>query len=423
MTTPTPSHRRGHRRAHLGLCALALLSACRGAVEQRPSVAELLAHAAYGEAYREAARLVEEQPGDPQRESDLERARVAYWLDEGRRLALEGDAEAALVIFDELAAQGAAPAAVEQWQAKCRRMISEERRLAGWELELAGDFDAAARLYREAVEYQPDDAFAAAGLERIEMLAAWRREQRNAYYNSGTRDLRNFALPEARRSFEAALKFLPGDEDAARRVTEVRRVQADERVRLGEQLAAEGHFHASLGEYRQAAELVPDLPGIDERIAAAELEVSVADGLSRAERALLAGEADAAIAILEEELARTAAQGLAVQTALDAARERRLEQKYETALALERDFDFPAAVAAYDALAEEAGGFYKDVLARRGTLASYMQIAPELYAEYEAAGDDAGRLSALRKIALFWPTYLDVPERLEELEQRVGAAR
>ena len=48
-----------------------------------------------------------------------------------------------------------------------------------------------------------------------------------------------------------------------------------------------------------------------------------------------------------------------------------------------------------------------------------MTLAEELYAEYEAAEDDDARLDALRKIELFWPTYLDVPERIAQLEDAI----
>jgi tetratricopeptide (TPR) repeat protein len=420
MTSPHHAPTLSQRLAPFGLVALALLGACRSSGgEQRSTVAELLEHQAWDEAYREAVLRAEEAPDDERAAADLERARVAYCIDHGRQLALHGEVEDALALFEELERQGAAPDQVAQWLTKCRRMLSEERRVDGWELELQGDFDGASTRYREAVAYWPQDEFAKSGLERIDMLAAWRRDQRKSYYDSGTRELRNFQLPEARRSFEAALKFAPEDPDAARRVAEVRQTQAEERLALAVQLGEEGRFHAAATELRIAKELVPSFPNIDALIAIAELEISVSDTLGDAERLVRRGSTDEAIALIEAQLARTRLQTATVTAALLEARERRLEERYEAALALERDFDFPAAVAAYDALIEAAGGFYNDALARRDTLSSYIGLAAELYAEYEAAGDDAGRLAALRKLDLFWPTYRDVWERLIELRAKV----
>jgi tetratricopeptide (TPR) repeat protein len=419
MTSPHHAPSFSQRLAPFGLAALALLGACRAGGEKRSTVDELLEHQAWGEAYREAVLRAEEAPNDERAAADLERARVAYCIDHGRQLALGGDVEEALELFEELERQGAASEQVAQWLSKCRRMLSDERRVEGWELELQGDFEGAAVLYREAVAYWPEDDFAKAGLERIEMLAAWRRDQRKSYYDNGTRELRNFQLPEARRSFEAALKFVPEDADAARRVSEVRSVQAEERLALALQLGEQGYFHAAATELRIARDLVPGLANVDALIAIAELEIAVSDALGEAERLSRRGSTDEAIALIEAQLARTRLQSANVTAALLKARERRLEERYEAALALERDFDFPAAVAAYDVLIEAAGGFYRDALARRDTLTSYIGLAAELYAEYEAATDDEGRLAALRKLDLFWPTYRDVWEQLTRLRAKL----
>jgi pentatricopeptide repeat protein len=423
MTSPHHVSARRPRLAPLGLVALALLGACRAGGEERETVDELLDRQAWGEAYREAALRADEAPGDERAAAELERARVAYCMAQGRELALSGEVEEALALFEELERQGVAPSAVAQWLTKCRRMLSEERRIEGWELELQGDFSLAAERYRAAVAYWPEDEFARAGLERIEMLAAWRREQRADYYHSGTRELRNFQLPEARRSFEAALKFVPEDPDAARRVAEVRSVQAEERLTLAVQLGEQGFFHAAATELRIAKDLVPDLANIDALLAIAELEISVSDALGDAERLVRRGSTDEAIALIEAQLARTMLQTGTVTESLLQAREQRLEERYEAALTFEREFEFPEAVAAYDELVEIAGGFYADALTRRDTLSTYIDLAAELYAEYEAAGDDEARMSALRKLDLFWPTYRDAAERLAELRATAAQPR
>lgn len=407
----------------VGALALApvLLGGCRAADQKDDSVESLFREQRYEQAYALAFERAAAAPDDDEAARLVERARIAYWMDEGRELVLAGDVQAGLDIFQSLAADGASPRAVQPWIDKCRRMLAEKRRSEAWTQELDGDFDGAARLYREAVDLWPEDEFARDGLERIEMLAAWRKERGADYYNSGIRDLRDLRMAEALRSFRAAVDFLAEDPAAVARAKEVLRMQAEERVQLADGLIEDGLFHAAAAELRHARILLDDLPGIDERIEAIEREVDVRERIGESARMLLREEADEAIALLEELLATTELQTEQVEEALAEARNARLDGLYERALELERDFHFADAIDAYDHLLDEAGDFHKDAISRRRTLASYIELAEELYGEYEAAQDDDARLDALRKIELFWPTYRDVPERIAELDDDEGS--
>lgn len=393
-----------------------LATGCRTATDRDRSVEELFGQQRYAAAYQLAAERAEAAPDDAEAADLLERARVAYWMDEGRALVLAGDPGAGREIFFALRDDGVTDRVIGPWIDKCNRMLAERRRGEAWSAELLGNFDDATELYREAVELWPADDFARDGLERIELLAQWRAEQGSDYYNNGIRDLRNLRMAEALRSFRAAADYLSEDPDAVRRADEVLTMQANERVQLADGLLAEGLFHAAAAELRHAQILLDTLPGIDDRIAAAEREVDVLEGLGESDRLLRRADADGAITLLEGLLETTQFQGEAVEAALVLAREARLDGFYQVALDLERDFHFDEAIDAYDVLLEEAGGFHKDAIQRQRTLRNYVDLAEELYGEYEDATDDDARLSALRKIELFWPTYRDVPARLAELE-------
>ena len=390
---------------------------CRAVDDEDRSVQELFGDQRYAAAYQLASERAEAAPDDAEAAALRERARVAYWIDEGRARVLAGDPAGGREVFDALAADGVAPGVVGPWIDKCNRMLAERRRGEAWEAELQGNFGEAARLYREAVDLWPADEFARDGLERIELLAQWRSEQGADYYNSGIRDLRNLRMAEALRSFRAAVDYLAEDPAAARRAEEVLTMQAQERVQLADALMDDGLYHAAAAELRHARILLGDLEGIDARIEAAEREVEVLEGLGESGRLLRRDEAEAAIELLEGLLARTERQTASVEAALAGAREARLDGFYERALELERDFHFEEAIDAYAKVLEESDGFFKDAISRRRTLESYVSLAAELYAEYEDASDDDARLDALRKIELFWPTYRDLPARIAELEE------
>ncbi|QDU85569.1 hypothetical protein Pla163_27010 [Planctomycetes bacterium Pla163] len=399
-----------------GLFALGLLGGCRATPDTDRTVEELFGRGEYRAAYHLAAQRSEESPDDAEAAALTERARVAYWLDRGRELVFADRLLEAKEIFTALESDGAAPELVEAWLDKCNRMLAVTRRSEAWTAELDGDYDGAAELYREAVALWPRDEFAADGLERIEMLAAWRNARGREYYNNGIRDLRNRRMAESLRSFRAAVDLLAQDPSALQRAEEVLTMQAEERIQLADQLLDEGLYHAAAAEYRYAKILLDDLDGVDAKIASADLEVEVLDGLGAADRMLRHGQPDESIALLEDLAERTVLQGAKVGVALDAAREARLESLYETALELERDFHFEEAIDAYAYVISEAGGFYKDAISRKRTLGSYVDLATELYAEFADASDDEARLDALHKIELFWPTYRDVPARVAELE-------
>lgn len=420
MPAPGPLRRPGSspRLLVTGLLALGLgfVSGCRATPETDRTVEMLFGRGEYRAAYQLAAQRSEDAPDDAVAVDLTERARVAYWIDQGRALVFADQLMEAKDIFVALEADGAAPEVVGAWLGKTNRMLAVKRRSQAWAAELDGDYDGAAELYREAVSLWPTDEFAADGLERIETLAAWRADRGHEYYNSGIRDLRNRRMAESLRSFRAAADYLAQDPEAVRRAQEVLSMQAEERGQLADQLLDEGLFHAAAAEYRHAKILLDGLAGIDDKIARADLEVEVLDELGEADRLLRHGQPDDAIALLEELTERTVLQAAQVGVALDAAREARLESLYETALELERDFHFEEAIEAYAYVLAEAGGFYKDAISRKRTLGSYVDLALELYAEYSDAGDNEERLDALHKIELFWPTYRDVPARVAELE-------
>ena len=93
----------------------------------------------------------------------------------------------------------------------------------------------------------------------------------------------------------------------------------------------------------------------------------------------------------------------------------RLSEVYQEALDLEHDQLYVEAVAAYGRILEEVE-YFKDTRARQSTLQGYIEMAAAYYQQSREATDPEKRMECLRAIQGFWPDYMDVRERLAELE-------
>jgi hypothetical protein len=131
---------------------------------------------------------------------------------------------------------------------------------------------------------------------------------------------------------------------------------------------------------------------------------------------VLRGEFERAEELLTEGQALSDRQSERFEAARIDIAEERLGRAYQTALNLEKDFLFPQAIEAYQAILDDVQ-YYRDVLTRQGTLEEYVQRARELYAESRAV-QGAERLELLRQIEIFWPDYQGIGEEIERLSRR-----
>jgi hypothetical protein len=131
---------------------------------------------------------------------------------------------------------------------------------------------------------------------------------------------------------------------------------------------------------------------------------------------ILRGEFERAEELLDEGEALSDRQRDRFEAARIDIAEERLNRAYQTALNFEKDFLFPQAIEAYQAILDEVQ-YYRDVLTRQETLVEYVQRAEELYAESRSV-PDAERLELLRQIEVFWPDYRGIGEEIESLSKR-----
>jgi hypothetical protein len=408
----------------LALLAALLAPGCetpgdrRGKVEQpERDVAYLVRRGMFLEAVYEAEELYRKNPDDPEAEEAYRLASTAWLLEQGRRELFADNDQAALELF--LRAQEIAPEQelVQDWidNASNQLAITWHDRGIAW--QMGDELEKARDCYEKALEYRPDFPRAQASLYRILLQMNYREGMSLEYYDDGVRAYHDLMLDEAAQFFGYSKKYDPGNERALERREVTRTELARQRVYIAYRHEAEGRFAAARNEFRMALLLDDDLPEALEGFERMSKEAEAADHVREAERKILRGEYLAAEAAIAKGRALTQVQDEALDLMLQGIAEARLEDKYQDARTLESDQQFVAAVAAYDELLEQAP-YFRDAIARRDTLQSYIEHADELYAQAMEAGSEDERLRILRRIDVFWPDYRDVRELLQAADGR-----
>jgi tetratricopeptide (TPR) repeat protein len=396
---------------------LGLAAACSSTrdTEGDDSVPWLVRHGRYQEAVELAAERAERDPDDPETVEDHRLASAAWHMDRGRRLAFEGRNEEALVAFAEAKAIAPEQVVIDVWIGAARERLADTWLERGLERHNAEDLEGAVECYEKALALVPDHDPTRETLARALLQQNFRRGMGEEYYDDGVRALDRYFLHEAHSLFTYVLKYEPKNDRAHERGDQTQELLAAERATMAAELEERGDYAASRNEFRLALLLAPQLEAAQEGLERMQREEKAAELLRECDRLALQGrfeEAEQRLAQASELSERQTEEIEAHRTDLHQAR---LERLYEDARTLESDWRYEEAVAAYGKLLEREP-FFRDAIARRDTLQSYVEQAAELYAKYEAAASDEERLTYLRQIAVFWPEYRDVKLRLSQLE-------
>lgn len=401
------------------LALLALSAACAGTGEaraERGSVPWLVAHGRYKEAVELAAERRERRPQDERALEEHRLASTAWLLERGRRLYFEGRDEEALEVFREAQAIAPASSPTEDWIGATLDKLAARWFEVGLELHVELRLDEAVEAYERALSYRPGHRQTREALARVLVQQNYRAGMGTEYYDEGIVALDRYFLHEANARFAYALKYQPRNERAERRGEQTQGLLASQRAALAEGLEEAGVFAAARNEYRLALLLEPQLEVARRGLERMQREERVAERLREAERLLLRGRFDEAEAEIAAARSSTERQAEACEAMQLEVQEARLAVLYDEARTLESDWRYAEAVEAYDRLLE-AAPFYRDAIARRDTLDSYVREAEAIYARYEATQSDAERRDLLLQIAVFWPEYRDVSLRLAELSR------
>jgi len=396
---------------------LFLLPACAGsgAAEDEDSVAWLVRHGRFDEAVERAASERERRPEDAQAIEDHRMASTAWLLERGRRLYFAGRYEEALEVFHQARQTAPEHEVVQGWIDTTLDRLADQCLERGLEQHNRDDVEGAIASYERALSYRPQHALVRESLARALLQQNFRQGMGKEYYDDGVRALDRYFLHEARSLFSYVLKYEPKNERASQRGDQTQELLAVERATVAAELEDKREFSAARNEYRLALLLDPDLEQARRGLENMTREERVAELLRESERLFLKQRFDEATQRLDEAQRSTDRQGPEIEARRAELHQAQLEGLYQDARTLESDWRYEEAVAAYARLLEREP-FFRDAIARKDTLESYVIQAEELYQRYEAAADDEQRLGLLRQIAVFWPEYRDVRRRLTELE-------
>ena len=397
------------------LLPLLLLAACQSGArrDDLATVNDMVTHGRFDEAVRYADDLVQEFPDD-QGARDLHRmASVAWRLEAARQLTFSDRDEEAIEMLLEAKRSAPDSETVQAWLDKTYRKLATRYLDGALELHAEDKLEAAIESYGRALEYSPGNLSALNGMAQAVIQINYRKGLSEEYYKDGLRALSDYWLRQARSRFDYSNKYAMGDERADKRREQVNRLIADERVVVASSLEAEGRFGAARNEYKLALALNPEQPAALEGLERTAIEAEAADKLRDAKMAILRKDYGRAGALIDEGLELTQEQQDLFEGARVDIEEARLSEMYQEAIDLEKDYQYPEAVAAYDRIIDRAQ-YYRDVLTRRSTLSEYVRRAEELYAASEALQGDERR-DLLEQIEIFWPEYRDVADQLSRL--------
>jgi len=418
-----PSRLRPFRPLPALLLAGALLApGCASTAEGDTALARIedaAQHGRFEEAVRLADQLRAERPEDERAAEAHRLATVGLYLDRGREATFADEDLEALAWFRDALEIAPENLLIGEWIRKTRNKIATGWMRAAQEHYASEEFEEALEAYHRALEYNPDDQGALEGLGQLTILVNYRNGLGVQYYNDGVRALSGYWLQQAKRGFTATRKYLPENDRAERRITEVDTLLAGQRVVVADGLEAGGFYAGALNEYRLA--LVLD-PGSEEAKAGIERltdEAAAAQFLREARMKIHRGEFDRAIELLDEGEELTEVQKELFRATREEISDARLQRLYDAALNHEHDQRYEEAIQGYAHLLGEVD-FFKDARARMETLESYVAEAAGYYEEASNETDPAQKLLSLRAIEGFWPEYRDIRLQIKTLEKKLG---
>lgn len=407
-----------------GILLLGLVASCQS-TEQAPRskdpVADLILHGKYAEAVTLAKRDVDEHPGKERYETRWRQATIAYLMEQGRRATFEDLDDEALAYFEQAREIDPQDLTVRSWIEKTREKLSERWLERALQLHSEGNLEAAVGAYELALVHTPGHVAAVRGMMEATLQINYRAGLAEDYYNQGVRTLHDYALERSRRSFAIVNKYQDETlERVDKRRGQVERYLADERAAVAMSLEMKGLFDAARNEYRLCLSLDANHADAQAGFERMDRESKAATMLRDARLKVLRSDFEGAKRLVAKgielsELQDEEFEGVLVD--VDAAR---VERLYQDALNLEKDYKYRRAIESYQALIDEFE-YYRDALARKGTLEDYIKKAPRYYAEAEAESDPEIKLRLFKASRDMWPEYKDVEDRIAELERQLGS--
>jgi tetratricopeptide (TPR) repeat protein len=406
-----------------GLFAASLLAACQSTEtvpRSEDAVANLILHGQYVEAVELAKKEYDANPNKPRTEERYRQASIAFLMEQGRRATFEDEDDAALVFFEQARELDPQEPMIRAWIDKTHEKLSERWLERALQLHAKGQLKAAVEAYEIALQHTPGHAGAVRGMSEATLQINYRAGLALDYYNQGVRTFHDYWLERSRRSFAVVNKYV--DEPPSRvnkRRGQVETYLADERAAVALSLEERGLYDAARNEYRLCLALDPDHKNAKAGFERMDRESEAATLLRDARMQVLRGEFDQARELVAKGIEVSDLQDEQFKGVLVDIDSARVERMYQAALDLEKDYKYFRAIAMYKALIDEFE-YYKDALARKGTLEDYIEKAPRYYAEAEAEPDLEIKLRLFKASRDMWPEYKDVEDRIVDLERQLA---
>jgi len=344
---------------------------------------------------------------------------VILVLESGRRTLFAGDALSALREFEQAHRLAPEDETVQAWITKVRSQLAEEWLDVAQNLLSISEFEDSAAAFEKVLEYDPGHPTASEGLYRIIVRLQYREGLGLRYYRDALDDLRNERLFPASRHIDLTRTYYPDHPRAGEREDEIRQRLAEERMARAQELERMASFHAARYEYRLVLLLAPESVEASEGMNRMDREVRALDALGEADMHIRRGDLKEARVRLEQARLATELQKDAVSLLEAQIEDVHQRAMYNAAISLYKDQLFLQAVEAFDLLLAETE-YYEDAISRRDTLMEFIRDAEELYAKAEQTEDPSEQLDFFRQIAIVWPEYRDIRERMKALEAEVG---
>lgn len=404
------------------LLALGLGPACQGPREEREErVIAAVQEGRFAEAAEHARRLAEANPKDAAAQALYRDARVALALDQGRDQVFHGDLTRALELFEGALALAPGNEMVETWIAKTRSQLAVEWLDAAAECTGPEQLDEAEHCYEMVLRYAPHNQNAVRGLAHVLLLKNYRAGMSKTYFDDGLSSFRELMLEQARRAFQISRRYRD-NEPAGLRAEQVEKMMAEERLAQARELESAGRYFAARNEYRLVLLIEPEDAEARAGLDRMDRETRAVTAMAGADMKIRRGEYAEAENDLVAARVLSEAQQDHISLLQSGIEDQRHEELYAAAQSLVRDYRYPEAVQAFDALLALAPD-YKDAALRKATIEEFIRLTEEFYAKALAASSDDEAEPYLRAIhPIIWPEYKDVVERLQAIEARRAAA-
>jgi tetratricopeptide (TPR) repeat protein len=384
--------------------------------ETLASIHDATRHGRHEEAVRIADSLRTERPDDPEVEEAHRLATVGFYLEQGRRATFRDDDLEALAWFRDALAIAQENALVQEWILKTRNKLADRWLEIAHEAYASDQLPAGLEAYSKALSYRLNDSSALAGFAELTILVNYRNGLGLQYYDEGVRALSDYWLQRAKRDFSVTRKYLPENERAGRRISDVDVLLARQRVSVAKALEADNLFAGAQAEFKLALVLDPENEDAEAGIARVDSEAQAAQFLRDAGMRIFRGEFNKALDLLAEGEQLTVVQKELFEEARESISTARVEEMYAAALNKEHDQRYEEAIVGYGVLLTHTD-FYKDTRTRKETLESYVEQAERYYRQAMEANDPAEKLMNLRAIEGFWPEYKNIRLQIARLEE------